>query len=114
MGAREGRSIRRDGWLGVFDDLEAELLDDRIGEDLFGNLLNFGLGRGSVHALQIEDEKFALANIAHGGVAQGGEGVLDGGALRIEHGAFQHDPNVCFHAGIIQRWAMGRQSGVVG
>jgi hypothetical protein len=76
------------GGLGVFDDFETELFDDRIGEDLACDLLDFGSSGGAIHTLEIEDEKFALADIAHGGVAEGRQGVLDGGALRIEHGAF--------------------------
>jgi hypothetical protein len=101
--------------LGVFDDFEAELFDDRIGEHLLGDLLDFRLSGGAIHTLEIEDEKFALADVAHGGVAQGRQCVLDGGALRIEHGTFQHDPDVCFHAGIIQnrrRKVEGRRRGL--
>lgn len=75
------------GGLGVFDDFEAELLDDRIGEDLARDLLDFGLGGGAVKTLQFQHKEFALADVAHGGMAKGSERVLDGGALRVEHGA---------------------------
>ena len=96
-----GSSIRGGG-LGVLDDFEAELFDDRIGEDLARDLLDFGLGGGAVEALKFKDEEFSLAYVTHGGMAEGRQGVLDGGALRVEHGALQHDPDMCFHAGIIQ------------
>ena len=47
---------------------------------------------------RFKHEKFSLADVAHRGVAETGEGVLNGLSLRIEYGAFWHYPDVCFHA----------------
>src|SRR2546427_12053656 len=49
-------------------------------------------------AIEIQNEEFALADVAHGGVAQPREGVLDRLSLGIEHRAFWHNPDVCFHS----------------
>jgi len=49
-------------------------------------------------AIEIQHEKFALADVAHGRVAEPCEGVLDRLSLGIEHRAFWHNPDVCFHA----------------
>src|ERR1700682_4500476 len=49
-------------------------------------------------AIEIQNEEFHLADVAHGGVAEPGEGVLNRLSLRIEYGAFWHYPDVCFHA----------------
>jgi len=61
-----------------------------------------------------------LADVAHGGVAEAGEGVLNRLSLGIEYGAFWHYPDVCFHAVSItlparascSRPSAGRQKGV--
>src|SRR5437016_7377409 len=49
-------------------------------------------------AIEIQNEEFPLADVAHGRVAEPGEGVLDRLSLGIEHGAFRHYPYVCLHA----------------
>src|SRR5467141_4400417 len=49
-------------------------------------------------AIKIQNEEFPLADVAHGGIAEPGEGVLNRLSLGIEHGAFWHYPDVCFHA----------------
>src|SRR6266404_1304074 len=49
-------------------------------------------------AIKIQNEEFSLADVAHGGIAEPGEGVLNRLSLGIEHGAFWHYPDVCFHA----------------
>src|SRR5713226_4287917 len=48
-------------------------------------------------AIEIQDEEFPLANIAHSGVTEAGEGVLDRLSLGIEYGSLWHYPDVCFH-----------------
>jgi hypothetical protein len=48
-------------------------------------------------AIEIQNEKFALADVTHGGVAEPREGVLDRLALGIEHRTFWHNPDVCLH-----------------
>src|SRR5260370_207471 len=49
-------------------------------------------------AIEIQYEEFPLADVAHCGVAEAGEGVLDRLSLGVEYGAFWHYPHVCFHA----------------
>src|SRR6266850_6134421 len=49
-------------------------------------------------AIEIQNEEFPLADVAHGRVAEPGEGVLNRLSLGIEYGAFWHYPDVCFHA----------------
>ncbi len=49
-------------------------------------------------AIEIQNEEFPLADVAHGGVAEPGEGVLDGLSLGVEYRTFWHYPDVCFHA----------------
>ena len=83
---------------GSVHDLEAIFFDDRVGENFFGNVLELFLRFVAAPAIEIQNEKLSLADIAHGGVAETREGVLNGFTLRIEHGAFWHNPDVCFHA----------------
>ena len=59
------------------------------------------MGFVAVPTVEIQDEEFSLANVFHGSVAEAGKSVLDGLSLGIEDGALWHDPNVCFHGGII-------------
>src|SRR5258708_13821785 len=49
-------------------------------------------------AIEIQYEEFPLADVAHCGVAEAGEGVLDRLSLGVEYGAFWHYPDMCFHA----------------
>src|SRR5205807_9113783 len=88
-------------WLGVLDDLEAKVLDHWIRKDVPRNALHFGLCGSAIHIIEIQHKEFALANVAHSGVAERRERLLNGGALRIEDRGFEHYPNVGFHAGII-------------
>src|SRR5207248_9800724 len=82
-------------------DLEADFLEDWIGEDFFGVAFELFLSLVVVQTVRIQDEEFSLANVFHGSVAEAGKSVLDGLSLGIEDGALWHDPNVCFHGGII-------------
>src|SRR5258707_3622565 len=61
-------------------------------------MLELLLGFIAAPAIEVQNEEFALADVAHGGVAEPGEGVLDRLSLGIEYGAFWHYPDVCFHA----------------
>jgi hypothetical protein len=81
----------------LVEDIEAEFFDDGIGEDVFGDALDLDFGFVAGEAVEIQDEKFALADILNLRVALRGEGALDGLALGIEDGGFQHDPDMCFH-----------------
>jgi hypothetical protein len=93
--------LRVDAWSAErgnsVDDFEAIFLDDRVGEDFFGNPLELFLRFVAVPAIEIQDEEFSLAYIFHRGVTEAGKSVLDGLSLGVEDGAFWHHPNVCFH-----------------
>src|SRR3981189_1071959 len=60
-------------------------------------MLELLLGFIAAPAIEIQNEKFPLADVAHCGVTEPGEGVLDRLSLGIEYGAFWHYPDVCFH-----------------
>jgi hypothetical protein len=81
----------------LLDDLEAVFLDNRIGQDFLGDALQLLLRFFTVPAVQIQDEKFALADVFDGLITQAGERVVDSLALGIEDRAFRHDPDVSFH-----------------
>src|ERR1700733_2025528 len=101
---RSRRRVSRDVWgriFGLVQDLEAVFFDYRIGKHFLGDTLQLRLRFIATPAIKIEDEELALTNVLHGLVAQAGKGVVDGLALGIEHGAFWHHPDVCFHAGSI-------------
>jgi hypothetical protein len=86
---------------GLVDDLEAVFLDNRIGQDFLRDALQLLLSFFTVPAVQIQDEKFALADVFDGLITQAGERVVDCLALRIEDRAFWHDPDMSFHRGSI-------------
>src|SRR6267143_3431663 len=78
--------------------LEAVFFDDRVGEHFLRYVLELFLRFVAAPAVEIQNEEFSLADVAHGGVAEAGERVLDRLALGIEYGTFWHYPDVCFHA----------------
>jgi hypothetical protein len=81
----------------LIDDLEAIFLDYGIGEHFLGDALQLLLGLIAIPAIEMEHKEFSLADVFDGGVAETGQGVLDGLALGIEDGAFRHDPDMSFH-----------------
>ena len=81
----------------LIDDFEAVFLDDRIGEDFFGDLFELFLCFVVRPAIEIEDEEFALAYVGNSGIAKTRKGMVNGLTLRIEYGAFGHDPDMSFH-----------------
>jgi len=64
-------------------------------------VLELLLGFVAAPAIEIQDEEFSLADVAHGRVSEAREGVLNRLPLGIEYGAFRHYPDVCFHAASI-------------
>src|SRR5215472_2975078 len=100
-GRHQRKSAIRHPRITSIHDLKAVFLDDGVGEDFFGDALELFLSFVAVPAVQIQNEKLPLADVLYGGVTKAGKGVLDGLSLRIEDRAFWHDPNVCFHEGII-------------
>lgn len=87
--------------LSLLNDLEAVFLDDRVGQDFFGDAFELFLGFVAIPTIQIQDEKFPLADVLDGFVAEAGESVVDGLTLWIENRAFRHDPDMCVHGGSI-------------
>ena len=87
----------------LVDDLEAKFFDDRIGEDFLGHAFGLREGVFAGEAVEIDDEELALTDVFDGAEAKTGKGVLDGLTLGIENGALRHDPDVCFHGGIITK-----------
>jgi hypothetical protein len=85
-------------------DFKAVFLDDRICEDFAGNFFQLLLGFVAGPAVEFEDEEFALANVADGGVTETGKGMVNRLALRIENGLLWHNPNVSFHGKSIAGW----------
>jgi hypothetical protein len=81
----------------LLHDFETVFLDHRIGQDFLGNALELRLRLIAVPAVEIKNEKFALANIGNLGIAQARERVLDGLSLRIEDRPLWHYPDVSFH-----------------
>jgi hypothetical protein len=59
-----------DGCEKLFHYFEAEFFNDGIGEDFFGNALGLGLSIFAGKAIEIKDEKFALADVFDGAEAE--------------------------------------------
>jgi hypothetical protein len=62
--------LPRQGWLCILHDFEAKLLDHRVRKDLARDPFHLGLGGSAVKILDVEHEKFALADIAYRGMAE--------------------------------------------
>lgn len=85
----------------LLDDLEAVFLDDRVGQDFFGDAFELFLGFVAIPTIKIQDEKLSLADVLDGFVAETRQGVVDGLPLGIENRSFRHDPDMCLHGGSI-------------
>src|SRR5690242_3230069 len=79
------------------EDFEAELLDDRIRQNVLRDLLHFLFRRFATRAVELQYEELPLAHILYIGVPQGSKGALNRLPLRIENRRFEHHPNVSFH-----------------
>jgi hypothetical protein len=81
----------------LFHDFIPKFLDDRICEDFPGHALDLFFGGIAGHAVQIENEKLALADVADLAKPERRKGMLYRLALRIEDSALRHHPHMCFH-----------------
>src|SRR5450432_1991506 len=81
----------------LFDNFEAEFLNDGVGEDVLGDTLHLGLGFVASHSVECEHEEFSLTNVLNLSVTERAQRALNCLSLGIEDGGLQHDPNVCFH-----------------
>jgi hypothetical protein len=90
----EAREIRRRQ---LFQNFESELFNDGIREHIFRDSLDLVFCFVAAHAIEIQNEKFALPNVLDIGESLRSEGALDGLSLWIKNGGFQHYPHMCFH-----------------
>src|SRR5262245_22574950 len=74
------------------------VLDQGVGEELVGGLLQRGLGLLAAAPLDLDVEHLALAHARHAGDPKRFERTLDGLALGIEDTGFERDGNARFHA----------------
>src|SRR5712691_817803 len=88
------------------DQLHIIILDQRIGEELVGRLLERDLGLSAVAAFDLDVEDLALAHADDAVHAEGFQRPLDGLALRIENAGFERDGDASFH-----RRSFGRHIG---
>ena len=93
---------------GVFDDLEAELFDDRVSKNFARDAFDFGLRGCAVQAVQREHKELPLTDVAYGCVSEGGQRLLNRGPLRVENGTFEHHPDVSSHGLHYSRRALGQ------
>jgi hypothetical protein len=76
--------------------LQSIILDHGVAQKFVASLVEL-LAGGFAIAVQFDFQIFADVNGSNARVAHVREGVLDGFALRIEHGLFWRDDNLCFH-----------------
>lgn len=81
----------------LFHNFVAEFLDYWIGKNFLGHFFDLFFGGFAGHAVQIEDEKLALADVGNVAKSKRRKGMLYCLALWIEYCAFRHNPYVCFH-----------------
>src|ERR1700756_907221 len=77
--------------------LDLIVLDQRIGEELVGRLLERGLRRFAIAPLDLDIEDFALAHARHAFDAQRFERPFDRLALGIEDAGFEGDGDAGLH-----------------
>src|SRR6476646_7688378 len=82
------------GSSGVFEALDPEILDDRIGQELAAHVLDGGILRPIG---KVELDQLARADVVDAGKAQSLERMVDRLALRVEHSGFEGDEDSRFH-----------------
>ena len=84
--------------VGLLFELVGELFDDRVGEHLSRNPLNFGFRCFAGQcAVEVQDEIFALADVFYALVLHLLECAVDGLSLRIEDSALQRNVDIGLH-----------------
>jgi len=81
----------------LFHDFVAEFLNHRVRQDFLGHSLDLFFCSFAGHAVQIEHEKFALADVPNLAKPQRRKGMLYSLPLRIKNRTFRHHPHMCFH-----------------
>src|SRR5262249_27326909 len=79
--------------------LDLIVLDQRIGEELVGRLLERGLRRFAIASLDLDVEDLALAHARNAGDAERFERAFDRLALGIEDAGFEGDGDAGLHRG---------------
>src|SRR5207244_528136 len=77
--------------------LDLIVLDDDVGEELVGRLLERRLGARSVDAVELDVEHLALAHAGDAGNAERLERAFDRLALGVEHARLEGDGDAGFH-----------------
>src|SRR6185503_8285202 len=85
----------RETWQsGVFEPLDPEILDDRVGEQFPAHFLDIGIARA---VGQVQFDELAGANVVHARKAQALQRVMDRLALRVEDAGLESDEDARFH-----------------
>ncbi len=93
-----GGSGDRAAFFVLVDELDLELLNDRVGEHFVSDGLDFALSLLAGDALgQCDVEEFALAHIGDAVIAETVEGRTDGLPLGVEDSGLQRDKDAGFH-----------------
>src|SRR6202522_1270734 len=77
--------------------LDAVILDHRVGQEFVGRRFQRGFGFGLVGARQFDIEHLALADAGDAIDAERLQRAFDGLALRIEDAGLQRNGDTCFH-----------------
>lgn len=77
--------------------LQLVIFDDRVAEKLVAGFVDLFAGGIFVGAGQLDFEIFTDVDGADALIAHVLEGVLNGFALRVEHGFLRSDDDLCFH-----------------
>src|SRR5580704_15568350 len=87
----------------LIHDFKAIFFDYRVSQDILGNAFELFLRFFAIPAVEVEHEKFPLADVGNLRETQAREGVVNGLTLRVKHGALWHYPDVSFHKESIAR-----------
>src|ERR1700736_4078744 len=79
--------------------LDLVVLDDDVGEELVGRLLERCLGARRIDAVELDVEHLALAHAGDAGNAERLERAFDRLALGVEHARLEGDGDAGFHRG---------------
>src|SRR5262249_27303688 len=89
--------------------LDLVVLDDDVGEELVGGLLERRLGAGRIRAVDLDVEHLALPHAGDARDAERLERAFDRLALGIEHAGLEGDGDAGFHRGALPVPALKRE-----
>src|SRR6267142_837933 len=79
------------------DDLDGVVFGHRVGEQLLAHRLGLLADAGRIRLGELDLDHLALAHLADSAESQGGAGIADCLALRIENARLQCHPHTHFH-----------------